>query len=90
MNAAEKAAAGSSLETFLMTSILEDCLAPGGFSVKYNSGDTKGCQTYWLTGNTVILGSHFQLNRELTVETEGQTFPGVHLKNSQKRHYMGT
>ena len=32
MNAAEKAAAGSSLKTFLMTSILEGCLALGGFS----------------------------------------------------------
>ena len=32
VNAAEKAAAGSSLESFLMTSILEGCLALGGFS----------------------------------------------------------
>lgn len=44
MNAAEKAAEGSSLETFLMTSILEGCLALGGFSVKYNSEETKECQ----------------------------------------------
>lgn len=43
VNAAEKAAAGSSLETFLMTSIFEGCLALGGFSVKYKSGDTKEC-----------------------------------------------
>lgn len=34
VNAAEKAAAGSSLETFLMTSILVGCLALGGFSIK--------------------------------------------------------
>ena len=32
VNAAEKAAAGSSLEIFLMTSIFEGCLALGGFS----------------------------------------------------------
>ena len=32
VNAAEKAAAGSSLESFLMTSILEGCMALGGFS----------------------------------------------------------
>ena len=32
VNAADKAAAGSSLRTFLMTSILEGCLAVGGFS----------------------------------------------------------
>lgn len=34
VNAAEKAAEGSSFETFLMTSILVGCLALGGFSVK--------------------------------------------------------
>ena len=46
MNAAEKAAAGSSLETFLMTSILEGCLALGGFSVKHNSGEQKNVKPF--------------------------------------------
>lgn len=46
VNAAEKAAAGSSLEIFLMTSIFEGCLALGGFSVKCKSGDTKGGQSF--------------------------------------------
>ena len=46
MNAAEKAAAGSSLKTFLMTSILEGCLALGGFSVKYNSGEQKNVKPF--------------------------------------------
>lgn len=54
VNAAEKAAAGSSLETFLMTSILEVCLAPGGFSVKYNHGGIKQCQNYRWTESTVV------------------------------------
>lgn len=59
MNVAEKAAE-SSLETFLITSILEGCLAPGGFSVKYNSEETKECQTYWLKEAQFIRRPHFQ------------------------------
>lgn len=82
VNAAEKAAEGSSLETFLMTSILEGCLALGGFSVKYNSEETKECQA--MVNMKHSLYEVLTFNRELAGETEGQTFPGMHLTDILK------
>lgn len=82
MNAAEKAAEGSSLETFLMTSILEGCLALGGFSVKYNSEETKKCQI--MVNMKHSLYEVLAFNKELTAECEGQTFSGTHLTDILK------
>jgi hypothetical protein len=74
VNAAEKAAAGSSLEIFLMTSIFEGCLALGGFSVKYKSRDTKEGHT---TRKTNSLNNILTFNIGDEVETRGQILPCV-------------
>lgn len=86
VNAAEKAAAGSSLETFLMTSIFEGCLALGGFSVKYKSGDTH--KKSHLVSNTEKFNSLSCNIGSDEVETKGQTLPCVHLTNTLKNNTM--
>lgn len=90
VNAAEKAAAGSSLETFLMTSILEGCLALGGFSVKYNSGETQECQIHSLTGSTIYRKRlHFQQRAESGDWGTNISWCALD-RYSWKWHYLGT